>query len=283
MAQDDNEDREKEPDVVLLCSPTADGEGVNALRARKNRVELAEIRPLKEGQPVVAGEVARLKPREEMPGVCDVEVTYEVPRPPTQEEIQTFGAAADAIVQKWLDKVGQPKGAGFFTSPYKLEPGLYAFADSHYEIPSARSGIDRRNYGSVQFLFSTPSDFSIRPLAGFRMTMVYQIQTGTPYNYTPPTGPFERRNSPVTTITDVNLERDFHFGKNRVATGFMEIRNLWGQKDDLTVGFNWVQYGLQMPIPGDSKYATYGDISELSRYSGMGRPRRIVLGARVKF
>lgn len=83
MAQDDNEDREKEPDVVLLCSPTADGEGVNALRARKNRVELAEIRPLKEGQPVVAGEVARLKPREEMPGVCDVEVTYEVPRPPT--------------------------------------------------------------------------------------------------------------------------------------------------------------------------------------------------------
>jgi len=74
--------QEKDPDVVLLCSPTADGEGVNALRARKDRVELAEIRPLKEGQPIVAGEIARLKPRRDMPGVCDVEVTYEVPRPP---------------------------------------------------------------------------------------------------------------------------------------------------------------------------------------------------------
>lgn len=72
----------KDSDVVVLCSPTADGEGVNALRARRDRVELAEIRPLKEGQPVVAGEVARLKPREETPLVCDVEVAYEAPRPP---------------------------------------------------------------------------------------------------------------------------------------------------------------------------------------------------------
>jgi len=72
----------KDSDVVVLCSPTADGEGVRAIRARLDRVELAEIRPLKEGLPVVAGEVARLRPREDMPLVCDVDVTYEVPRSP---------------------------------------------------------------------------------------------------------------------------------------------------------------------------------------------------------
>ncbi len=75
------DDKQKEPDVVLLHSPTADGEGVHALRARKDRLELAEIRPLKPGQPIVSGEVARLKPREDMPLVCDVEVTYEAPEP----------------------------------------------------------------------------------------------------------------------------------------------------------------------------------------------------------
>lgn len=74
--------KRKDQDVVLLHRPTADGEGVHALRARRNRLELAEIRPLKEGQPILAGEVARLKPREEMPFVCDVEVVYEAPRPP---------------------------------------------------------------------------------------------------------------------------------------------------------------------------------------------------------
>jgi len=65
----------------LLHSPTADGEGVHALRARGDRLELAEIRPLKPGQPIVTGEVARLKPREDAPLICDVDVTYEVPRP----------------------------------------------------------------------------------------------------------------------------------------------------------------------------------------------------------
>jgi len=64
---DSRDDSAAPEDVVLLCNPTPDGEGVNALRARKNRLELAEIRPLREGQPIVAGEVARLKPRQEMP------------------------------------------------------------------------------------------------------------------------------------------------------------------------------------------------------------------------
>lgn len=79
---EDGKRKPEDQDVVFLCSPTADGEGVNALRARRDRLELTEIRPLREGQPILTGEVARLKPREEMPLVCDVEVTYQAPRPP---------------------------------------------------------------------------------------------------------------------------------------------------------------------------------------------------------
>ena len=62
--------------MVLLHSPTADGEGINAVRARDQRLEFAEIRPLQHGQPITSGEVVRLHPRADTPRVCDVEVTY---------------------------------------------------------------------------------------------------------------------------------------------------------------------------------------------------------------
>ena len=64
-------------DVVLLHSPTADGEGIQALRARDERLEIAEIRPLKEGQPITSGEVVCLRPRKEAPFICDVEKVFQ--------------------------------------------------------------------------------------------------------------------------------------------------------------------------------------------------------------
>ncbi len=99
------EDPPADQDVVLLCSPTEDGEGVNALRARADRVEMAEIRPLKEGQPVVAGEVARLKPREDTPMVCDVDVTYKAPALPTSSDHAGPPRIASSSYRKNWDKV----------------------------------------------------------------------------------------------------------------------------------------------------------------------------------
>src|SRR5215813_4879654 len=85
-------DESKPQDVVLLHSATEDGEGIRVLRAREEArgggagadeekacvVEVGEVRPLKEGQPI-AGDVVRLKPREGAPRVCDVEVMAKVP------------------------------------------------------------------------------------------------------------------------------------------------------------------------------------------------------------
>jgi hypothetical protein len=67
----------KPEDVVLLHSPTEDGEGVRVLRAREARLEVGEVRPLREGKPI-AGEVVKLTPREGAPRVCDVEVMTKV-------------------------------------------------------------------------------------------------------------------------------------------------------------------------------------------------------------
>jgi hypothetical protein len=65
-------------DVVLLHSPTEDGEGQRVIRAREGRLEVGEVRPLKEGRPI-SGEVVSLTPRADAPRVCDVKVHVKVP------------------------------------------------------------------------------------------------------------------------------------------------------------------------------------------------------------
>jgi hypothetical protein len=61
-------------DVVLLTGPTEDGEGIRVVRARDERLEAGEVRPLKEGKPLGGGEIVKLAPREGAPRVCDVQV-----------------------------------------------------------------------------------------------------------------------------------------------------------------------------------------------------------------
>ncbi len=210
----------------------------------------------------------------------------EVPRAPTAEERRAFAEKANEIALKYKLKadVMEPKSNAFWEQPVLVEDGLYSFNIANYSIPTLDGGLDRRNFASVQFLFSAPPDFHITALAGFRATMVWQMQTGGAFWYTPPTGPRERRNGPPTTVTDVSFEKDFGLGQTGTATTFLEVRNLFGQRDDTSTGFRWIQYGLQKPPPGDSKFDTFGDISELTRYNGgLGRPRTIVAGARFKF
>ena len=210
----------------------------------------------------------------------------ERPKAPTSAERAAMAGVATGIIAKYQEKADkhEAKSNAYWESPVKLEPGLYSFNIANYGIPNLESGIDRRNFASVQFLFSAPPDFHVKPLAGFRATFVWQMQSGTAFNYSPPAGSQERRSGPITTLTDASFERDFNVGDKGIATAFVEVRNLFGQRDNTGTGFNWIQAGLQLPAPGDSKFDKYGDINELTRYNGgLGRPRNIVIGARLKF
>ena len=88
------------PDVVLLGGPTEDGGGMRVLRARQDRLEAGEIRPLKEGAPV-RGEIVSLKPRENAPQICDVEVAYAPPpsghKGPAQVATKTYREGWDEV------------------------------------------------------------------------------------------------------------------------------------------------------------------------------------------
>ncbi|MGH7271238.1 MAG: hypothetical protein ACREJ3_12495, partial [Polyangiaceae bacterium] len=62
-------------DVVLVHGRTDDGQGARVLRARPKHVEVGELRPLREGQPLSPnGEVVALAARE-APNVYDVKAS----------------------------------------------------------------------------------------------------------------------------------------------------------------------------------------------------------------
>jgi hypothetical protein len=95
------------PDVVLLHSATEDGKGARVIRLRDETIEAGEVRPLEEGK-AIAGEVVKLKPREENQRVCDVEVVQGKPsaRPTSKGPAQV---ASSEYRDNWGRIFGPPK------------------------------------------------------------------------------------------------------------------------------------------------------------------------------
>ena len=99
QAHDDAEPAPAEPsspDVALIHGVTPDG-GFQILRARDNRLELGAIRPLKEGVPI-SGEVVKLRPRENCPVLCDVEVQLKAPELPSDRQVRQLSPTSGAEV-----------------------------------------------------------------------------------------------------------------------------------------------------------------------------------------
>ena len=65
-------------DVVMMHGQTEDGEGARVLRARPGRLEAGEVRPLRDGKPIAAGEIVRLERRPDNPHLHDVHVEHVV-------------------------------------------------------------------------------------------------------------------------------------------------------------------------------------------------------------
>jgi len=68
-------------DVVFLQGPTDDGEGTRALRSRPGKLELAELRPVKENRPLAkTSELVGLRPTR-LPYMYEVETLLKKPEP----------------------------------------------------------------------------------------------------------------------------------------------------------------------------------------------------------
>jgi hypothetical protein len=84
----------KAPDVALVHGVSEDG-AVHIIRRRGDRLEAGALQPLREGAPI-QGEVVSLRPRENFPLLCDVDVHYAPPRSATTP-VETPAARAAPV------------------------------------------------------------------------------------------------------------------------------------------------------------------------------------------
>ena len=112
---DDEEPKKPESgfDVLMPHGKTEDGEGARVLRARPGRLEAGEVRPLREGKPLVKGEVVSLSRRKDAPALYDVKVEHAVEAPQAMASPQktTPGpaqVATRAYRESWERIFGRP-------------------------------------------------------------------------------------------------------------------------------------------------------------------------------
>jgi hypothetical protein len=78
-------------DVVFLQGPTDDGEGTRALRSRPGKLELAELRPVKEDRPLArTSELVGLRPTR-LPYMYEVETLMKKPEPAEEKPTAETG------------------------------------------------------------------------------------------------------------------------------------------------------------------------------------------------
>jgi hypothetical protein len=98
-------------DIAFIQGKTPDGEGLRVIRKRKERIELAHVRPLEQGVPIT-GEVVSLRPRPEFPLLCDVKVELQAPPPADVAARNLSGGpaqvATDRYRENW-DKIWKQK------------------------------------------------------------------------------------------------------------------------------------------------------------------------------
>jgi hypothetical protein len=96
-------------DVAFVCGVSNDGQSVDIIRKRGERIETGTVRRLEQGKPI-HGEVVRLRPREHSPLVCDVDVELPAPAavttPPTSGPAQV---ATETYRKNWDAIYGRPK------------------------------------------------------------------------------------------------------------------------------------------------------------------------------
>jgi hypothetical protein len=90
---------EKSADVAVVVGTSDDGKSARILRSHGGRVEMGELRALKEGQSIGQAEIIRLKPRGEDSPVCDVEVLHSPTSTPTQNAAQEAPVTASTITK----------------------------------------------------------------------------------------------------------------------------------------------------------------------------------------
>lgn len=102
MLQGLDEDSRDDSDLALIHGRTPDGTGLRVIRKRRERIELAQIRPLEQGVPIT-GEVVTLTPRPEFPLLCNVKTELEAPPPADVATRPAHGGPAQVATDRYRE------------------------------------------------------------------------------------------------------------------------------------------------------------------------------------
>lgn len=89
-------------DVAIIHGRTPDGEGLQIIRKREDRIELGAVHPLKHGAPI-AGEVVSLTPRPDCPLVCDVKTELAAPQTQADTAAPTRHGPAQVATDRYRE------------------------------------------------------------------------------------------------------------------------------------------------------------------------------------
>ena len=101
-------------DVAIVCGVSDDGQGVDIIRRRGEHLEAGTVRRLEQGKPI-HGEVVRLRPRDQFPMICDVEVELPAPGQPSAAAATTgrpAQVATETYRKNWDAIYGRSKKPG---------------------------------------------------------------------------------------------------------------------------------------------------------------------------
>jgi hypothetical protein len=227
----------------------------------------------------------------------------------TQEEKETFGARSNRYVRDYTNAYVDNLRIYFGKEVNLKSLGMYVIQNSlggtSYGPMGARQ--EEKLHGIVgqanlQFVLNTPSDvgFGGRYLgwasSNLSANLLWKLRTGKYVTWSPPAGGRLVNRGPVTTVTDLSVEKVFN-PKGRVRPSFfIEVRNLFNTKVDMGsgahldtraslyqdagAGSDYMMWGLLTASPDNADWLKYGDVKDQDYYHS---PRETNLGVRVTF
>ncbi len=223
--------------------------------------------------------------------------------PLTDKEKVDFGKTASGQIRSWYTLYDQPTGIGtprfwgvmeeYGGVPFAPEGALYnrysSLGGNRYGPMGAWAGEkngNRLGNANAQIVLNTPADVNFGTrwmswmVSDLNVNVLWKLVSGGRIRWTPPGAERRRARGPINAVTDLSAEKVFN-SKGRVRPSFfVEVRNLFNDKQDTDGGTNYQRWGLQMARPDNKDFLNYGDFRDRSFYRA---PRQTNLGFRIIF
>lgn len=196
-------------------------------------------------------------------------------------------------VQAADDYIAQLREQGALIQNVEGVDGLYYVSTHYSSVGHPRDNISRRSsFGLITYV-NLPDDFGPtifggKPFANINVNLVYRYHEGLPYQYTGIDGKALWRSAPLSSITDMRIEKSFTFG-GLTNTIFLSISNLFNNKEisnnsnfqNVVSLPDYVNYGLEGYSPISDHSFDHRGKTDGQLY--LGRPRSFSFGIRLDF